>query len=322
MGKGSISSRPGRQMRLIAAGHVLWFAVVCLLGAWWGRLLSRQASRIAELERLIGLSNATVQEHYERTQHMVFWESLVFFGLLFLATVILFFTYLRELKRTRSLQAFFASVTHELRTPLTSIRLQAESIADALPAGASERPLVERLLEDTNRLESQVERTLELARVEGGGSVLSQPFVVKAWIEYFLRNWGDSAGTRLNIKTELGDHAIEADSAALGVILRNLLDNSLKHSGRAAEGAVNVRLRSEEQGDWVVLRYADNGHGFSGDPRNLGRLFQKGEKSQGAGVGLYLVSMLMQRMGGRAEFVAGSNLETVLWFRKAGADHV
>ena len=38
-------------------------------------------------------------------------------------------------------------------------------------------------MEDTMRLESQVERTLELARVEGGGPVFPEPMELKPWLD-------------------------------------------------------------------------------------------------------------------------------------------
>ena len=99
-----------------------------------------------------------------RTQHMLHWESTTFFVLAVVSSAFLFWLYWLDMRRARSIQAFFASVTHELRTPLTSIRLQAESIAEQ--CDESQRQLVARLLEDTTRLEGQVERTLELARLE------------------------------------------------------------------------------------------------------------------------------------------------------------
>ena len=48
----------------------------------------------------------------------------------------------------------------------------------------------------------------------------------------------------------------------------------------------------------VELQFRDDGRGFEGDPAKLGRLFQRGSASRGTGVGLYLVRVLMERMGG------------------------
>ncbi|MBI3558021.1 MAG: HAMP domain-containing histidine kinase [Deltaproteobacteria bacterium] len=315
-GKGRISVLPNQRLRLMLAAQLLWLATICLLGAWWGRLLMRQASRIAELEGQTGISLRTAHEHWQRTQRMLFWESATFFGFLMAATALLFSLYWREARRARGVQAFFASLTHELRTPLTSIRLQAESIADASDSEHREK-LVGRLLEDTSRLESQVERTLELARVEGGGSVLSQSFLLKPWLDYFLRTWDEGRGLKLRVNSNVTESQIQADPGAVQIILKNLLENTMRHSGQ--EKVMSVNLTTEERDGWVVLRYSDDGLGFKGDARKLGQLFEKGPESQGAGVGLYLVSALMQRMGGRAEFATSPKLETSLWFRQGGA---
>ena len=88
------------------------------------------------------------------------------------------------------MQAFFASVTHELRTPLTSMRLQAEAIAE----GEQRAELARRLLEDSHRLESQIDKTLELARIEGGGPLREQSIPLQAWVVALAR--GHRAGAR------------------------------------------------------------------------------------------------------------------------------
>ena len=67
----------------------------------------------------------------------------------------------------------------------------------------------------------------------------------------------------------------------------------------------------------MELRYQDNGRGFTGSPERLGRLFQRGGNSSGTGVGLYLVRVLMERMGGRVEFAhaEGGGFEARLRFQ-------
>ena len=78
-----------------------------------------------------------------------------------------------------------------------------------------------------------------------------------------------------------------------------------------------MRLTAAQRGDHVVLEYQDNGAGIVGDSLRLGELFARGERSSGAGVGLYLVRRLMQRMGGRARFntAPGEGYRCELWFR-------
>lgn len=294
----SIVQSSQRRLRLMVAAQIFWILLVCVLGAWWGYLILRNAARIADLEAATGMSAFITQSTWHRTQRMLYWESGVFFALVVLSGVFIFWIYWRDMRRSRSLQAFFASVTHELRTPLTSIRLQAESIAENCENDSSQRELVQRLLEDTMRLEGQVERTLELARVEGGGPVFVQPLEIKPWLESWARARSDEYGGRVEFDTKIEDLTFDADPTALQVILKNLLENSVRHARRER---VRVKLEVLASDERAILRFQDNGEGFNGDIRYLGRLFHRGSNSQGTGVGLYLVQVLMRRMGGWVE---------------------
>ncbi len=285
-----------------------------------------QASRIATLETQMGAAASAVEKEWLSTQNMLYWESATFFVFLIASMMLFFWLYWSDMKRARSTQAFFASVTHELRTPLTSIRLQAESLADQVSReqNPSRHLLAERLLEDTTRLELQVERLLELARVEGGGQVVTQPIDLKLIVDRFIKSWKQTFGTsqnqsRFEIKNLLQNEQIEADPIAFQVILKNLLDNSIKHSQKEI---VSVSIDAVKTDDHVVVTFKDNNDHFSGDPAELGILFKKGPSSHGTGVGLYLIKMLMTKMGGNASFHADpkSGFEVRLHFREARAD--
>jgi signal transduction histidine kinase len=84
---------------------------------------------------------------------------------------------------------------------------------------------------------------------------------------------------------------------------------------------VRVRLTALERDGRVVLEYHDNGVGTQ-DAAELGRLFNRGPRSSGAGVGLYLVSRLMERMRGYAVFCssAGDGFHAELWLRAAAGE--
>lgn len=305
------SSKSDRHLRLMVFAHLIWLGVVCLLGGWWGRLVLIQARRIAELEGDLGWTLNQTQEHWHKTERMLFWESSTFFALLLACSGLLFWVYWRDVKRARGVHAFFASFTHELRTPLTSIRLQAESIAESLAGRKREKELIQRLLEDTLRLESQVERTLELARVEGGGPVYTQSLQIKPWVDRFLKTWSYDYRDRVELTTQVEDVLIQADPTAMQVIFKNLLENSIKHS-KKEKVQISIDTLPEKSG--VALRLRDNGQGFQGEKKNLGKIFQRGPTSYGTGVGLYLVKVLMKRMGGGVDFRLQPGFEVALWF--------
>ena len=318
--RGQISAQPNRRLRYLLGAQLFWLATVFMLGAWWVRLVLRQAGKIRELETGLGLAATVTEDHWVRTQRMVMWESSTYFALILGVTGILFWIFWRDVKRSRGLQSFFASVTHELRTPLTSIRLQAESIAEELSPGQENKALIERLLQDTVRLESQVERTLELARVEGGGPVFTRALPVRSWIQRSMKSWSGSYAGQVQISLHpqtSEDLVIEADPTSLQVIIKNIVENSVRHSQKA-QVRIQISAHASAQGAEVV--FSDDGQGFQGEAKKLGNLFQKGTHSQGAGVGLYLVGALMKRMGGEAFFQSPGQLqgfETLLRFKQA-----
>jgi signal transduction histidine kinase len=312
-GQGAFSVAPARRTRLLAALAALWLALTLSLVGWWSVIVLRQAARIAQLE---GPSDAAVAAAWSRTRVMLLGESAVFLALLLALSATLAWLYWREQRRVRALQAFFASVTHELRTPLTSIRLQAEAIAE----GDQRAELARRLLEDALRLGSQIDKTLELARIEGGGPLADQAVPLPGWLERTLEDIAQAHGARLDLKAHIPETlpAVAADAAALRMVLRNLVENSVRHGGVEP---VRVRLTATEREGQVVLEYQDNGVGTA-DAAALGQLFGRGPQSSGAGVGLYLVSRLMERMRGRVEFrsTPGDGFRAELWFRQAASE--
>jgi signal transduction histidine kinase len=310
-----LSIVPMRRTALIAGAALVWLALQLVLLVWWATLIERQARRIAALEAFSGAGQDLTAAQWSRTRLMLIGESSTFLALLLAISLLLAWLYWREQRRARSMQAFFASVTHELRTPLTSIRLQAEAIAE----GGQRAELARRLLEDSHRLESQIEKTLELARIEGGGSLSDQEIPLHPWLAHSIRDIAGAHGARLDLRAHLDASLppVQADAAALQLILRNLVENSVRHSRVTP---VSVRLTAARHGRYVVLEYQDNGRGVAAGTGRLGRLFGRGAASPGAGVGLYLVRRLMQRMHGRARFdtAPGDGFRCELWFR-AGA---
>jgi len=309
-GRGGLGVLPARRTMLIGAAVCGWLGLQLALVGWWATVIGRQARRIAELEVLHGAGGVAAE--WSRTRLMLVGESSSFLALLLAVSLLLAWLYWREHQRTRAIQGFFAAVTHELRTPLTSIRLQAEAIAE----GEQGAQLAQRLLEDSHRLESQIDKTLELARIEGGGPLAEQAIPLHGWLARMLPDLALAHGTRLDVRAHV-DAAlppVQADAAALQMILRNLIENSVRHSHM---DPVKVRLTATQRGERLVLEYQDNGRGVPPGTGRLGRLFGRGKGSSGAGVGLYLVRRLMQRMGGTVRFdsAPGEGFRAELGFR-------
>jgi signal transduction histidine kinase len=93
------------------------------------------------------------------------------------------------------------------------------------------------------------------------------------------------------------DYMIQADEYALNMVLRNLIENTIKHNPRPNEEKI-ITISLESKLNKVVLQYFDNGDPFQGDLHKLGQLFYKHNSPKGSGIGLYLIKKLTQKMGG------------------------
>lgn len=312
MGKGDFIKKPDRRFKLLVLIQGLWVVTLLVLAMWWGTLLRQQSDEIASLQTQLGLPESQVQHRLDKTESMIMGESGTFIFLILLTNGILLFFFARDTRRSRSLEAFFASITHELRTPLTSIRLQAEALRD-LEDDPKHKPYITRLLEDVSRLEGQVQKTLELARIEGGGHLSLQPVRIKNFIQNKILPQYDLGEQKLRLTISIEETFIQADPTALNIIFRNIFDNALKYS---TSSPTELTLRGEKTDSHYFLEINHHHTQFLGERKNLGSLFYRGTNSQGAGVGLYLIQTLMQKMQGTADFHPKENqFSTHLSFR-------
>jgi signal transduction histidine kinase len=298
MGKGDIIKNPDRRIKLLILMQVLWAGMLLVLAIWWGTLLLQKSDEIANLQTQLGMSAHDVQHKLDRTEWMIIGESSTFVILILITNAVLIFFFLRDSKRSRSLQAFFASLTHEFRTPLTSIKLQAEALKD-IEDNPKHTPFLNRLIEDVERLEGQVQKTLELARVEGGGGLQRQSISLKNYLQTRVLPFYSTAQNKVSLSLDMNDDVVLADPSAVTIIFRNLMDNAIKYS--VSMPAKLVIRGGMLNGNLQVAVIHENSTANS-DSKLLGKLFYRGSHSQGAGVGLYLIKTLMHKMGGEARF--------------------
>ena len=313
MSSGDFIKKPDRRFKLLVLIQGLWMTTLLVLAVWWGTLLKQQGDEIASLQTQLGVPEPDVQSRLDRTLRMIEGESGTFIALILIANGILLFFFARDTRRSRSLEAFFASITHELRTPLTSIRLQAEALRD-IEDNPKHTPYLNRLLEDVSRLEGQVQQTLELARIEGGGVLNPQPVRIKNFIQNRLIPQYSLGESRLVLECSIEESFILADLSALTMIFRNVFDNALKYSQASP---TRISIQGSQKGSTYEIRIVHQNSNSSGFPRELGKLFERGANSQGAGVGLYLVKSLMKRLKGSATYTPSEGcFETLLVFSK------
>ena len=132
-----------------------------------------------------------------------------------------------------------------------------------------------------------------------------------------IESWRHGFSGKLQIETQVDETIVQVDPHAFQIVMRNLLENSLRHGGKPE---VQVTIASHTDSGWVELDYHDDGVGAGEEVHHLSNLFAKGRGSSGAGVGLYLVDRLVRRMGGRIEYFNSSGFHAKIALQ--GAAHV
>jgi signal transduction histidine kinase len=111
---------------------------------------------------------------------------------------------------------------------------------------------------------------------------------------------------------ELPEAVTVRGDSLVGSVFDNLLRNAVQHGGGSPEVVVSMSVSADE----VSVRVADDGPGIPDSVReNLFGEGTAGQNSGGTGLGLYLVSRLVDRYGGRVEVEANEPTGTVFTVR-------
>jgi signal transduction histidine kinase len=199
------------------------------------------------------------------------------------------------------------AVSHELRSPLTRARLNAE-----LVVGGAAR---EALLHDLEEMGDLISDLLESERLAQGHRALQRESCsLNTLVHDVVEERFSSAGLLLQLEPDLPEAPL--DPVRLRLLLRNLIDNALRHGGAAATAP---RLSTAQVDGRLRLVVRDFGPGI--EEAQLGRLgeaFHRPDAARqrstgGVGLGLYLCRAVARAHGGELRFRnAGPGLEATL----------
>ena len=185
-------------------------------------------------------------------------------------------------------RALLLAISHELRSPLTRARVNAE----LLPEGTQQQALVR----DLAVMRDLVTDLLESERLAGGHAVLqAEATDLAALVRAQL------ADQPVALALDAGLPQLHLDPVRIRLLLRNLVDNALRHGAGAAQPP-KVSLRRD--GDSVLLEVRDHGPGVA--PEHLAHLaeaFYRPDSARtraagGVGLGLHLCRLVAQAHGG------------------------
>lgn len=164
-------------------------------------------------------------------------------------------------------RSLLLAISHEMRSPLTRARLHTELLSEDDPEVRLQR---EALLRDLREMSALVEDLLESERLSGRHVALQResldPAVVARGVITELQARHPGVEVVLQVPTELPAQYL--DGTRLRLLLRNLLENAVRHAGNGRDsdkkGAHGSTL-SDEGGSAAADTAASHGHTVAAD---------------------------------------------------------
>lgn len=218
---------------------------------------------------------------------------------------------------------FVSFVTHQLRTPLSGIKWMLE-LAQESADPEEANSYVKDARESADRLITLVNDLLDIARLESGKLQVSlEPVDLGGMTTGVL---GDIAtlvrdkGHTLAVTGTDTIPPVSADAQLVRQVVLNLLSNAVKYTPPG--GTVSVAMTREDHGGAGRVRWSvtDTGIGIPAEAQE--RLFEKFFRAansvtmdtEGTGLGLYLVRLIVERLGGRVGCTSQEGKGTTFWF--------
>jgi two-component system OmpR family sensor kinase len=189
-------------------------------------------------------------------------------------------------------------------------------VAELTPVESRAHQNADALVRQLDRLTRLATRLLQLARIESQANVRLEPVNLAMLSRMVVNEFSALAGyDRLRLYINTDRTGVVGDMDAIGIALRNLIDNALKHG--ANEGNQTwVRVLVEP----MFIMVVNDGPGVPPDilPK-LVRPFERGiTAAEGSGLGLSITSAILAKGGGtlelRSPLIHDSGFAAVLRF--------
>jgi len=256
------------------------------------------------IEVSAGLRNVIEKYQLDPTQFLEVqtWVVILVLSILvaiILAGVFIIFIYNQKtLQLYRMQRNFINSFTHELKTPVTSLKLYLETFAKHELPREDRLRYVGFMIHDVERLLDNINRIMDLARIESGS--YREDFVetdLADAVEQFRRGNADLfRNAEIRVHNPAGKPLRGSVIPSLfDMFLMNILTNAVKYN---KSGAPAVDIRFVPRGNELQIRFEDNGIGIEKpELRNIFKKFyQVGSTddmtAKGSGLGLYLAQQI------------------------------
>lgn len=187
---------------------------------------------------------------------------------------------------------FTANSAHALRTPLAAALAQAQRLRhDAADGPLQDRAIqIESSLKELSRL---MEKLMQLAKAEGGGVLSEVPHDLAELLSHVVKDLQRTAKVSIELTMpSAGSVLSRIDPDAFAIMVRNLIENALKHGapGCAIEVSLSESARLSVVNAGPIVPAADLA-------QLTHQFVRGGSRAEGFGLGLAIVSTIAKGVG-------------------------
>lgn len=212
---------------------------------------------------------------------------------------------------------FTADAAHELRTPIAAIKAQAQVARGAHDADSRTHAL-DNAIAGCDRATHLIEQLLTLARLDIATESAKESCDLRQIVREVMAELAPTALQKeIELVLEEGAEAhVQGLPALLRILLRNLIDNAIRHN----PPGTRVTVLTESQAGRIALAISDNGPGIPEE--DLGKLTERffrplGTSASGSGLGLSIVRRIADIHDAQLQLVSqpGTGLRVEILFR-------
>lgn len=239
------------------------------------------------------------------------------------SNITIIFTDITLLKKTerdlvyknRELDTFVYKASHDLKAPLSSLRGLVDIILEETPDPKAQRflTLIDRTVQ---KMDDVLQGLLEVTWIKQG-ALESNDIHMNDLIQTILRSIAHAPGyDSVEFRIDIPDrYHVLSDAKMLNSILQNIIFNAIKYHRETGDDKW-VGIKVVDFPKYAKISISDNGPGIppAAQEKLFDMFYRASTKSQGSGLGLYIVKTSIEKMGGSVKLISevGKGTEFVI----------
>lgn len=250
------------------------------------------------------------QEQIEKEYQVKMTYSGIIIALILVILLILLFN-ITKIKRqnkiieeqNRNLDAFVSKASHEIKGPLNSLK----GLSDIALKTIRDKESVE-YFEYINKTVQKLSKTLNNMLYFSRAKNIVPEYAnikLKRFVDDIVNGLVFKEGfDRIRINNRVPeDISLKSDETILDSVIQNLVVNAIKYQDTKKDISY-LDIDTEEKNGTIIMQFKDNGIGIEDMHKHklFGMFYRATNEAEGTGLGLYIVKLSLEKLGGTISF--------------------